>query len=123
MFLSAGLLAGSVSAVVAYALIYVSAALLGFDDDILAVSEETPHEMAISAAMVGGCMGVVLGALLILEKRFWSGVLFALLYTIAPTMILVLAGRFGDATILALFAITIGLISRLAANFAVQRWR
>ncbi|MDQ2986205.1 MAG: hypothetical protein M3R13_05720 [Armatimonadota bacterium] len=65
----AGLLAGSVSAVVGYAWMYVAAAFLGFDNSMLMLSEATPHEVAMSSAPIVGFWASVLGALLVFGRR------------------------------------------------------
>src|SRR5688572_7327201 len=121
VFVVAGLLAGSVSAVVGYAIMYLAAAFLGYDDSALKPSEKTPHEVATSYALIAGFYGLVLGVLLIFGKRPWASSLFALIPFTWALVILMLTGRFRDLAVLATFAITVGLISRSAANFSLAR--
>jgi hypothetical protein len=113
---AAGLVAGSCSALTGYAVVYIAAVFLGFDDDVMATVDSTAYEMAMSAAIALGFWGLLLGALLTYIKQHWASSLYALIPLAFPIIILMIAGGPGDAAVLVFLGIVTGLISRLAAN-------
>ncbi|MDQ2986891.1 MAG: hypothetical protein M3R13_09255 [Armatimonadota bacterium] len=116
----AGLISGLGAAAIVFVVIYTTTAVGLFDASGLQQSANDPLENAMSAALLLGCYGLVLGPLLIWTRGFWTGSLLMLLPFAMPMLLALLAGNFSTVVTEVILAITIGIVARLAADFATR---
>ena len=119
-FVLSALIASGGAAIAVFIIVYVTTSLGVLDNSGLKASANDPFDNALNSALIIGFHGLWLGPLLMSIRGFFAGSLIMLLPFGMPIMLSLLAGDFLSAGTFLVLALVVGLIARIAANFAAR---